>query len=304
MTERIVDLSEEPARLSVRHKQMVIQRGEGEDKEEITVPLSELVVLVVSHPAVRYTHGALSGLCAGGGVLVLCNEKRLPTGMLLPLEGHYAQAERFAAQAQAPLPVRKRLWRQIVSEKVKAQGRLLSSLGGRDEGLSTLAKKVRSGDPENVEAQASRRYWPALFGKEFRRNPEAEDQNRLLNYGYAVLRAATARAVCAAGLHPSLGLHHHNRYDTFCLASDLMEPFRPLVDGAVAHLVQEAGPQAPLDKATKGALVSALLKRRFMLEGDSRTLFDVLARAASSLAAALEGRRQKLILPGESPNEV
>ena len=139
------------------------------------------------------------------------------------------------------MPVCKRLWRQIVRAKIKAQAALLVELRGTDFGLGALVLRVRSGDPSNVEARAARRYWPHVFADlDFRRHRENEDQNILLNYGYAVLRAIIARAICAAGLHPSLGIHHHNRYNAFCLADDLMEPFRPAVDHAVAEYMAHA----------------------------------------------------------------
>jgi CRISPR-associated protein Cas1 len=147
-----------------------------------------------------------------------------------------------------------------------------------------------------VEAQAARRYWPALFGAEFKRDPDAEDQNRLLNYGYAVLRAITARAICAAGLHPSLGLHHHNRYDSFCLADDLMEPYRPLVDAVVVEYCRVHGTKAPLDKSAKAALIGPLLGR-YAWHGEERTLADWLGRAASSLADVYVGIADKMVVP-------
>lgn len=293
MIERIIDLSDEGAELSVRHAQLVITRKDG----EITVPLAEIAALMVAHPAVRYTHAVLTGVCANGGAFVLCNERRLPIGMLLPLESHYLQAERFAAQAAAPLPLKKRLWKQIVQAKIAAQAEALREIKGDDFGLSLLAKAVLAGDTSNLEAQASRRYWPALLGKDFIRDPDGEGANSLLNYGYAVLRAMVARAICAAGLHPSLGLHHHNRYDPFCLADDLMEPFRPVVDDAV-YTLATYGPAVPaLGKETKRIIIRALTGKRFELEGESRTLFGVLERAAVSLAAVFAGERGKLLLP-------
>jgi len=294
MTDRMIDLSEEPVHLSVRHAQLVIER---QARGDVTVPLNELGVLVVSHPQVSLTHAVLSRLSAAGGAVVVCDQKHLPVGMMLPLQGHFAQAERFAQQARASRPTCKRLWQQIVRSKIRAQSRLLSDLHDDDRGLSALVSRVRSGDPENVEAQASRRYWPALFQDPgFRRRPEGEDQNRLLNYGYAVLRAIIARAICAAGLHPSLGLHHHNRYDLFCLADDLMEPLRPVVDRAVIRCVQESDANTPLDRQAKQALLSALTGR-FEVQGEWRSLFDVVGRLASSLAAVFAGERQGLILP-------
>lgn len=319
MTDRMIDLSEDPARLSVRGALLVIRRkgdtrsGSApteEDSEtsasedtppsfrcnEVTVPLAEIAVLVVSHPCVTYTHAVLSGLAKAGAAYVACDERRMPAAMLLPTEGHFIQGRRFEQQVAVSGPTHKRLWRDIVRAKVHSQARLLARLRGNDLGLAALAGRVRSGDAGNLEAQAARRYWPALFGKGFRRDRFADDQNRLLNYGYAVLRAIVARAVCAAGLHPSLGLHHHNRYDAFRLADDLMEPFRPVADEAVARLTDNAGPQVPLDKHSKAVLIGVLMQR-FHVSGESRTLFDVVARTAASLAAVYAGERKNLLLP-------
>ncbi|HUT56024.1 MAG TPA: type II CRISPR-associated endonuclease Cas1 [bacterium] len=300
MTDRIIDISSDPARLHVRHDQLVI---EAEGKPEATAPLAEIAALVVSNPRVSYSHTVLSGLSAHCAALVVCDEKHLPIGMMLPLAGHFVQAERFEAQANASLPVKKNIWKQIVTAKVSAQGRLLADLRGSDSGLMDLARRVKSGDSENIEAQASRRYWGRIFDDEkFRRDRDKDDQNRMLNYGYAVLRAIVARAICGAGLHPSIGVHHHNRYDTFCLADDLMEPFRPLVDRAVVKLVTERGKVCPMDKEAKAALINPLLER-FELEGEQRTLFDISARAASSLAQVFLGKTTKLLLPEEIINK-
>ncbi len=294
MTDRMIDLAETPVRLSVRNSLLVIRHNEN---EETTVPLAELAVVVVSHPSASLTHAVLTGLAEAGATFVACDRRHMPAAMLLPLQSHFVQGERFARQAGASLPLRKRLWRDIVSAKVRAQGRVLVKLRGNDGGLPWLAARVRSGDPQNIEAQASRRYWPMLFAHpDFRRDPHAGGQNHLLNYGYAILRAIIARAICAAGLHPSLGLHHHNRYDAFRLADDLMEPFRPIVDRAVAHYSDEHGPGVPLDKEAKQVLLRSLTER-FTVEGESRTLFDIAGRTASSLAAVYAGDRKNLALP-------
>ncbi len=295
MIERIIDLSEEPARLSVDLGRLVIQR---KAQDDMAIPLEEIAVLVVAHRQVIYSHAVLAGLARAGGAFIPCDERRMPVGLMLPIEQHHLQAERFAIQAQAPLPRRKRAWQQVVTAKVRAQGNLLHELHNNDRGLLSMAQRVRSGDSENIEGQASRRYWPALFAdSSFRRDREAEDQNRLLNYGYAVLRAIVARAVCAAGLHPSLGIHHHNRYDAFCLADDLMEPFRPIVDRAVARYIWEHGAEAPLDRQAKSALLAALTHKRFPVDAEERTLFDVAARTASSLVKVFAGEQEKLALP-------
>ena len=298
MTDRILDVSEAPAKLSVRDEQLVIEPARA---EPATVPLSDIAVVVASHPQVRYSQAVLAGLAEHGGSFVVCDRRCLPVAMVLPLEGHYVQAERFARQAVLPLPAKKRLWRQIVQAKIAAQAATLEALHGDDYGLRALVTRVRSGDPANVEARASQRYWPRLFGEaSFRRNRDAEDQNRDLNYGYAVLRASVARAVAACGLHPSLGLHHSNRYNAFALADDLMEPFRPLVDRGVAASISEWGMRGSFDKAAKAEVLDAIL-RRFEHEGESRTLFDWLSRTASSLAAVCMGARRDLFLPALGP---
>ncbi len=294
MTDRILEMSEQPAWLNRRGELMVIAL-EGQD--EVTLPFADIAVVVLAHPQITITQAALSGLAKAGASVVVCDEKFMPSALLLPLEAHFVQGERFERQAGAALPLRKRVWQTIVMAKIEAQAGLLFRLHGDDAGLSAMARRVRSGDPENLEAQAARAYWLALFqDAAFRRDRQREDQNRLLNYGYTVLRAATARAVCAAGLHPSLGVHHHNRYDAFRLADDLMEPFRPIVDEAVYRLVEETGVATPLSRDTKKALIEAVLGR-VEVDGESRTIFDALTRAASSLSDIFAGERTTLVLP-------
>lgn len=324
MTERVLDLSERPVRLNVQNSLLLIRplgsarqeptdskRPEEEgktypcerlrDPARVAIPLADIAVLIASHPQISFTHAVLSGLASAGGAFVACDEKHMPIGMLLPLAAHSLQAERFAAQAAMSLPAKKRAWKRIVRAKISAQGRLLVERSGRDHGLSALCAGVRSGDPGNVEAQAARLYWPALFGlSRFRRDTDGDGLNACLNYGYAVLRAITARALCAAGLHPSLGIHHHNRYDAFCLADDLMEPFRPVVDREVARLVASGGADLEFDKEAKRSILQALLGR-FSAQGESRSLFDWLGRSASSLAALIVGTSDELKLPVLEP---
>jgi len=213
------------------------------------------------------------------------------------LAGQSTQRERIAAQIKAGLPLRKRLWQRLVIAKILNQGRVLRELHGNDGGLRTLSRRVRSGDPENVEAQAARRYWAVLFGvTEFRRTRGGEGPNALLNYGYAIIRSMVARAVCAAGLHPSIGLHHRNRYDAFVLADDLVEPLRPLVDLAVAQYVAERGMDAPLDRDSKQAL-GEVLSGCVRVGDERRTVWDSCGRMASSLAQVYLGRRDRMVLP-------
>ncbi len=353
MTERILDISDRPAYLSVRGGLLVIkfpstalpgaspdegreqieEQGDtavaavcdrpsaGEDTgatktkrprdpesglrarntQEQTLPLADIAALIVSHPQVSYSHAVLSGLAAAGATFIACDVKHLPAAMLLPLVSHSTQTERFAAQVQMSLPTRKRAWQEIVRAKLLSQARLLEERTGKDWGLGPLAARVRSGDTGNLESQAARIYWPALFG-DFRRDPEGEGVNACLNYGYAIARAVVARALCGAGLHPSFGVHHHNRYDPFCLADDMMEPYRPLVDRVVARLRDERGPEVNVDKDSKRAILEGVLTR-YSAEGESRTLFDWASRAAASLTAVIEGRAEKLEVPVLTPSE-
>lgn len=294
MRNTILDLAEESAHLCVRYSNLILKRS---GKEDFSLPLEDIAVVVASNPQISCTQNFLAGLCAAGGVYITCDETRHPVGMMLPLQSHHTQTERMARQVEAKLPIRKRLWQQIVHAKIESQGALLQNVHASDSGLFAMAERVRSGDPDNLEAQAARRYWMTLFGDaEFIRDRNAEDVNKILNYGYAVLRAMTARAVCAAGLHPSIGLHHHNRYNAFTLADDVMEPFRPVVDRAVLEIRGRWGSDAPLDKNTKNELISDLTGA-FLYENERRTLFDILARATTSLAEVFLGNEERLALP-------
>lgn len=291
MTEHVIDIAENPARVSLSVGRLVVSQKGG---VTIAVPLSEVAVVVLAHPQITITQPALTGLAEAGGALVACDGRRLPVAMMLPIRTHSIQAERMAKQAAVSLPTRKRIWKQIVQAKIRAQARTLAELRGSDRGIAALAERVRAGDPQNVEAQAAVRYWKAIFGREdFRRRFDAPDENRLLNYGYTVLRAMVARAVCAAGLHPSLGLHHHNRYDAYQLADDLMEPFRPIVDRTVVEVATRLGPAAEVNRTVKSSIVGALTGR-YLVDDEWRTVTDLIQRAAFNLSAVFSGRRRDL----------
>lgn len=210
------------------------------------------------------------------------------------VDGHHTQALRMRLQVEAALPLKKRLWQQIVTAKIKMQAAMLDAMSQPSGALATMAQAVRSGDPDNLEAQAARRYWPLLMGAEFRRDPDQPGVNGLLNYGYTILRAATARAVLGAGFHPSLGLHHHNRGNPMCLVDDLMEPFRPLVDLLVVRL-NERG-ISTLDKDSKRALV-AVTAFDLTTSAGITPQANCLERLAQSLATSLEDAKPCLDLP-------
>ncbi len=226
--------------------------------------------------------------------MVLCAANHAPMAMLVPIEGHHAQNARFRAQWDAPLPFRKRAWKAVVSAKIRNQGSLLAALG-RDQGdaLLLMAERVRSGDNANAEAQAARRYWPSLMGSDFRRDRDVEGANALLNYGYTVMRAAVVRAVIAAGLHPTIGLHHANRLNAFALADDLVEPFRPLVDAVVLHMIETGHEE--VDGPAKARL-AALLSADLDLQGATTPVSVAIQRLAQSLAASFEQGKLELAL--------
>lgn len=294
MTDRIIEISEGTARLHIKYEQLVIER---EGNPPVTTPVSELAALILTSPAVILSQPVLGAIAHAGGSVVICDRTYLPAAMLLPLQSHFLQRERLSIQVEMSVPMRKRVWQQIIQAKIRAQSRLLVELYGDDGGVGALGDRVRSGDPENAEAQAARRYWTLVFGDpKFRRDREAENQNRHLNYGYAVLRAIVARGICGAGLHPSLGVAHKNRYDPFSLAADLMEPFRPVVDRAVALWIREHDAGLPLDPETKMCLVGTL-QARFETGGEKRTLFDILSSVACSLVEFASGNAKRLNLP-------
>jgi CRISPR-associated protein Cas1 len=266
MIKRTVEISSGPARLSVAHRQLVIERN---DHPQATVPIEDIGVLVVDHPAVSYTHAVFTELMDCGAAVVLCSRDHQPAGVFLPIDAHSTQTERHHRQIEASLPFKKRAWADIVRAKIDRQADVIREVTGNDEGLPFLSARVRSGDPDNLEAQAAQRYWKILFGTEFRRDRDARGTNSALNYGYAILRASIARAIVGSGLIPSLGLHHHNRSNPFCLADDLMEPYRPFIDLKVSELSRSGHTLEELDRPAKAVLLSVM--NETVQIGDRRT---------------------------------
>lgn len=285
MTDRVLDISSSPAFLHCRNGLLVI---EVEGVERDTIPFADLAAVVVSNREVVFSQSVLTGLAEAGASLITCDEKHHPAAMLLPLVGHHAQAERFVRQAALPLPRKKRWWQAIVRAKIQAQAKTLSRAQGKDYGLSEMVKRVGSGDPQNVEAQAARRYWMMLFGDTgFQRGNDEDGRNAWLNYGYAILRAAVVRALCASGLQPTFGLHHRSKLNAFALGDDVMESYRPVVDWAVVQLLEaEQGVADGLTPAVKRRLIEAVTGR-YVVDGEVRTLFDIVMRTAQGLATAV-----------------
>ncbi len=258
------------------------------------IPCEDVGMLLIDNRATTYSHAALTRLAGHGAAVVLCGENHLPAGMVLPMEGNDLLSQRLRAQVQAPVPLGKQLWRQIVREKIRGQARNLPEGHPTRTALMTLREEVRSEDSTNCEGQAARYYWPALLGESFRRDPDGLPPNGVLNYGYMVMRAALARAICAAGLHPALGLHHHNRNNAFCLADDLVEVLRPRVDAITLKLLLEGG--GFVDKTAKKALLG-LLAEEVQIGDQSGPLTVGLHRMVASLVRCYEGTQKELDLP-------
>jgi CRISPR-associated protein Cas1 len=261
------------------------------------VPLDDLAAVVANAHGLTYSNNLLVTLAIRGVPVVLCGPNHRPAAVVWPVDGHHAQSGRMGDQANASAPLKKRLWQQIVQAKILAQGATLAAVGAEARGFLLLSRKVRAGDPGNVEAEAARRYWPLLLGTAFRRDQDGDGLNGLLNYGYAVLRAATARAVMAAGLHPSLGLMHSNRGNALVLVDDLMEPFRPIVDREVHRLQSEK--ILEVTSEAKAALARTMIVDLPTADGVS-PLMTCLERLTTSLAKAYSGETDRLILPKPS----
>jgi CRISPR-associated protein Cas1 len=290
---RIVDLSGVDARddasifrVRVDKGCLLVAHGFEEKPEETRIPAPEVAVLVLGTRLAL--SGAVLALVVGSGGCVLSIDDRFrPVGLMTPLVGSTLHAERLRLQIAELSSKASDLWRQIVQQKIRAQADNL-----RDPtGLRALAERVLPGDPENLEAQAARLYWPELMGGGFTRRDGFDPRNAMLNYGYAVLRAVVARAVCSAGLHPALGIHHDSRRNPFALADDLMEPARAWVDAAVVSIQAKV-----LDREVKRQILSPLLGD-VVLEGERRALPEAYERVAQSLCDVLRGTRSRLSLP-------
>jgi len=292
MIKRIIEISTAPAYISVKHQQMVLKREGGTVR---SIPIEDMGVLIVDHPGCTYSHAALNELLANNVAVIICGKNHHPNGLLLPLDTNSVQSERFRVQVAAKEPSKKRLWKQTVQAKIKHQAWCLdqcSKEGG--DGLRFLAGKVKSGDRENHEAQAAARYWKLLFGVDFRRRRDGLAPNGMLNYGYTVLRAAVARSLCGAGLHPSFGLHHHNRYNAYPLADDMMEPFRPLIDREVFNFWRVG--ETSITPEVKQSLLGILYQDVF-IAGEKRPLMNALHFLSANLLRALSGDDPYLVIP-------
>ena len=284
-----------PSKLSLRLQQLVIER---ENEQVVTRPIEDLSAVILENQQISITLPLLNELARNNVATIICDEHFMPAIMLAPLEANATQQEAYKYQLNSSLPTMKRLWKEIVEAKIRNQEKMLRTVGKNSEQLKPLYANVKSGDVENREGIAARLYWQELFGKDFIRDRFGIPPNNLLNYGYTILRAATARALMGAGLHPAFGLFHHNKYDPFPLADDMMEPYRPFVDSIVYKLYADG--QTELNNATKSALIQVLYCDTW-LNKQTHPLQVALTISSASLLKVMKSDVAHLSLPDFLP---
>lgn len=285
-----------PAYLSTKNEQLHISFPDA-DKESKTVPIEDLGMIVLENQQITITNGLLAKLTERKVAIVSCNAQHLPEGLLLPMQGHTEQTERVRYQLDASQPLKKNLWQQTVSSKIKNQYTLLKEKGKDSKRMEYLYKNVTSGDAGNYEAQAAAIYWQELFDiPDFNRGQNGIPPNNLLNYGYAILRAVIARALVSSGMLPGVGIWHRNKYNAYCLADDIMEPYRPYVDLVVSHIVANHDDYSVLTTDLKKELLS-IPALDVKIDGQKSPLMVAASRTTSSLFECFAGISRKIIYP-------
>ena len=294
-----------PAYLSLKMKQMVVRIPHKDDgdlpsEEDMvrTVPIADLGVIIVDNKQITITQGLIDALLENNCALITCDSRRMPVGLMLPLAGNTIQNERFRSQLDSSLPLRKQLWQQTIEAKIRNQAAVLKYVTGQEhKNMLKWSDSVRSGDADNMEARAAVYYWKTIFPNDpcFIRDREDEGANALLNYGYAILRAVVARALVGAGLLPTLGIHHHNRYNAYCLADDIMEPYRPYVDKLVVEILEDCA-EDKLNATNKVKLLNIPVIEVKINEKRSPLMIAV-SQTVSSLVKCFRGDCRKLIYP-------
>ena len=293
-----------PAYLSLKMKQIVIKMPQkndgdlpiGEDVVK-TIPIEDTGIVILDNKQITITQGLMEALLENNCALITCDSKRMPTGLMLPLAGNTIQTERFKSQIEASLPLKKQLWQQTIEAKISNQAAVLKYVTGElHNNMLKWAGSVKSGDTENMEARAAVYYWKTIFDDEFfTRDNDSDGRNGLLNYGYAILRAIVARALVGAGLIPTLGIHHHNRYNAYCLADDIMEPYRPYVDKLVLDILEEDS-CATISQIVKAKLLGLPVMEVIINEHRSPLMLAV-SQTVSSLVKCYRGESRRLIYP-------
>jgi len=285
-----------PTYIKLKNKQLHIHVKTKVNEREVTRSIEDIGIVVLDNDQITITHGAIRSLQENKTVIISCASNRMPHSIMLPIEGHTEQSERYKHQLAASQPLKKNLWQQTVEAKIRNQMRVLEKLDKPAHRLRVLLNRIQSGDPTNVEGQAAAYYWPVLMGEFFTRDRYGEPPNNLLNYGYAVLRAMTARALVSSGMLPTVGIHHKNKYNAYCLADDIMEPFRPFMDLIVYNMFINNGLESFLSTISKQHLLSiAQVDARF---GKKKSPLMVgMSTTTASLYRCYSGEKRKIIYP-------
>jgi CRISPR-associated protein Cas1 len=303
-----------PAYLNTRDDQLVINIPGAKGIDELTklntIPIEDIGVVILDHQQITISHSLMTRLLANNAALITCDHTHHPTGLLLNLDGNQLQSARFKSQTDASLPLKKQLWQQTVKQKILNQAFHLQKNGSSPEHLFKLAEKVKSGDSDNMEARAAVYYWKNLFCNiplpensalafqlmEFKREREGPPPNNLLNYGYAILRAIVARSLTGSGLLPTMGIYHRNQYNAYCLADDIMEPYRPYVDSLVYSIVKNGEDYTELTTSLKKQLLS-IPTMDVVVDEERSPLMIGVQRTTASLAKCFEGKLRKIAYP-------
>ena len=284
---------ENPARLSLKLAQMVVELQD----VTRTLPIEDIGVVILDHKQITITHALIDALLANNVAIVTSNDKHLPVGLMLPLDGNTLQSERFRAQIDASEPLKKQMWQQTIVAKILGQAHVLGIQHIEHSNMLKWAKDVRSGDTENMEARAAAFYWRNMFEKDvFIRDPQGLPPNNLLNYGYSIVRAMLARALVGAGLLPTLGIHHHSRYDAYCLADDIMEPYRPFVDMKVLEMWSKDGVTSDISSEQKRELLG-ITTMDVKISGHRSPMMLAIQTTAQSVQKCYSGEARKIIYP-------
>jgi CRISPR-associated protein Cas1 len=285
-----------PAYLSTKNEQLVVAYPNDEHPPK-TVPIEDIGVVVLENQQITITNGLLEKLIHNNVAVINCDQYHLPIGLLMPLSGHTEQTERFRNQIAASVPLKKNLWQQTVTAKISNQGALLHEKGIPMRKMELWAKEVTSGDALNHEARAAVYYWDKLFVIDgFTRGQKGLPPNNLLNYGYAILRGITARAIVSSGMLPTLGIFHRNKYNAYCLADDIMEPYRPFVDLIVCHIMETEDSIEELTTAIKKQLLE-IASIDVNIDGKRSPLMVAMSRTTNSLNECFEGKARKILYP-------
>lgn len=297
-----------PAMLSLNNGQLVVKLLDPsaynakmgiKHEPTTTIPIEDIGILLLDHPQITLTHGVMNAMLENNVAIITCNNRHLPTGLTLPLDGNTLQSERFRDQINASLPLKKQLWQQTVAQKIRNQAAVLKQMCNTEVGnMLVWSQKVRSGDADNLEGRAAAYYWSCMFPNlpGWTRGQEGDWPNALFNYGYAILRAMVARALVSSGLLPTLGIHHHNRYNAYCLADDIMEPYRPYVDQLVLQMLPRYINAQEISKEMKADLLQVPVAD-VVIGGQRSPMMVAISQTTASLYKCFSGEMRKIAYP-------